>query len=408
MSNDLKTVFRAVRVTDGVYWVGAIDSSVRDFHGYLTGRGTTYNAYLILAEKVTLVDTVKGPFADELLARVASVVDPEKVDYIISNHSEPDHSGSLPAVIDAIRPEKVFASKMGFEALDEHFGLDGKVTAVDDGESVDLGDMKVTFAETRMCHWPDSMVSYLHEEALLFSQDAFGMHLASYERFADELDQAVLDYEAAKYYANILLPLSVSVEKSLQKLASLNLELRIIAPDHGPIYRRRPERIVEAYARWARQERTKKAVVVYDTMWNSTERMARAIGEGLAAGGASPRLQSMRGSHRSDVATELLDAGALVVGAPTINNEMFPTVADCLTYIKGLRPRGLVGAVFGSYGWGGGAAKALRSVLEQMHVELVAEPLQVKYVPDAGALERCRDLGMQVAEALTAKVAAAR
>ncbi|MDY7010632.1 MAG: flavodoxin domain-containing protein [Planctomycetota bacterium] len=396
----MSAVFKAVKVTDNVYWVGAIDWAVRDFHGYSTRRGTTYNAYLILADKVTLVDTVKSPFRDELLARIASVVEPKKIDYIISNHAEMDHSGCLPQVIEAVRPEKVFASAMGVKALADHFGTDGQITSVKDGESLCLGNLNISFVETRMCHWPDSMVSYLHEDELLFSQDAFGMHLASSERFADEIDDAILQFEAARYYANILLPLSPFVAKTLQKAGNLGLPFSIVAPDHGPIWRKGPERIIESYARWAGQERTNKAVVVYDTMWGSTAAMARVIGDGLAAGGAAVKLMPMGSSHRSDVAAEMLDAGALLVGAPTMNNTLFPTLADVLTYLKGLKPKGMVGAAFGSFGWSGEAVKDIVAYLEDMDVEIVGEPMKVKYVPNEAELGRCRQLGLQIAQTL--------
>ena len=392
--------YEAVRVAEDVYWVGAVDWDVRNFHGYLTGRGTTYNAFLVLAEKITLIDTVKAPFLDEMLSRIASVVEPGRIDYIVSNHAEIDHSGCLPRTIAAVRPEKVFASKMGRKALAGHFRLDEPITAVGDGEALDLGGRKLSFLETRMCHWPDSMVSYLPDEALLFSQDAFGMHLASGERFADQLEGPVLEHEAGRYYANILLPLSGFVRKTLDKVAASGLELRIVAPDHGPIWRRPAdiEGIVGSYARWAAQEPTDKAVVVYDTMWQSTARMARAIGEGLASGGARVRLMSTTACHRSDVAGELLDAGALVVGSPTINNQVFPTVADVMSYLQGLKPQNLLGAAFGSYGWSGEAPRHLHALLADMGVETVADPLRVCYVPDDEALGQCRRLGQLLAE----------
>ncbi len=394
--------FEAIQVADNVYWVGAIDWDVRNFHGYLTGRGTTYNAYLILAEKITLIDTVKAPFFDEMMSRIASVIAPGKIDYIISNHSEMDHSGALPQTIEAIKPEKVFASKVGVKTLAAHFHMDAEITPVANGETLDLGDMKLTFVETRMCHWPDSMVSYLHERELLFSQDGFGMHLASCERFADELAREVLDYESAKYYANILLPLATFITKTLKTITDLGIPLSMVAPDHGPIWRRTEdiERIIGDYARWAVQEPTNKAVVIYDTMWGSTAKMARAIGEALAAGGASVRLMSMNVCHRSDVVTELLDAGALVVGSPTMNNNVFPSVADVMTYIKGLRPCNLVAGAFGSYGWSGEAPKHLHAMLEEMGLTMVPEPLRVNYVPDAPALLQCRKLGETVAKRL--------
>ncbi len=401
----MKEAFKAVKVTDDVYWVGAIDWSVRDFHGYLTSKGTTYNAFLVLADKVTLIDTAKAEFAGEVLARIASVIDPGRIDYIVSNHSEPDHTGCLRAVIDTVKPEKVFASRMGVKALAAHYRLEG-VTQVTDGEELSLGNKTLTFFDTQMCHWPDSMVSYLHEDELLFSQDAFGMHLASYERFDDELEQSVMDCESAKYYANILMPFAKSIKKTLGKLTDSHLPVSLIAPDHGPIWRKNPSRILNDYACWAQQARTNKAVVLYDTMWESTELMARAIGEGLWAGGARTKLIPVRGVHRSDVATELLDAGALVIGAPTINGQLYPSLGDVLSYVRGLKPAGLIGAAFGSFGWSGEATKQIAEFFEHVQIEQVTEPLKVKYVPTDEDLRLCYEMGSKIASRLIEKIQA--
>jgi len=392
--------FKAAKVTDKVYWVGAIDWDLRDFHGYSTDRGTTYNAYLVLADKITLVDTVKAPFREEMLSRIRSVVEPERIDYIVSNHSEMDHSGCLPEMIEMVKPEKVFASVMGVKALSEHFHLDREIVAVKDGEKLNLGKINLTFFETRMLHWPDSMFTYLVEEALLFSQDAFGMHLATGERFDDEIDDEILEYEAKRYFANILLPYASLVTKLLEKLGKLGLRIETIAPDHGPIWRKNTTRISDLYSEWALQRPTRKAVVVYDTMWGSTASMARAIGQGLKQGGADPELMPLRSHARSDVATEILDAGALLVGSPTLNNNMFPTVADVLTYLKGLKPRNLIGGAFGSYGWSPAGVEQVKEVLTEMKVKLIGGPLSVKYVPDNDAIERCSSLGLLVAEKL--------
>lgn len=389
-------VFRAVKVTDRVWWVGAIDWTLADFHGYKTGRGTTYNAYLVMGEKPALIDTVKAPFKDEMMARIASVVEPSKVRYIISNHSEMDHSGSLPATIAQLKPEKVFASVMGVKALNEHFHA-GDVTPVKDGETLTLGGVDFAFMETRMLHWPDSMMTYLPAERLLFSQDGFGMHLASNERFDDELDMSVMEYEAAKYYANIVLPYSPIVAKTLEKVASAGLKIDIIAPDHGPIWRRHVGRIVAFYAKWAEQKPTRKAVVTYDSMWGSTTMMAMAVAEGLSGGGLDVKVMSTATTHRSDVIPELLCAGALAVGSPTINNGIFPTMADVMTYVTGLKPRNLVGAAFGSYGWSGEAVPQLTQMLAAMKVELAGDGLKVQYVPDDAALSACRKLGTDIA-----------
>jgi flavorubredoxin len=394
----MEEAFKAVQVTEDVWWVGAIDWNIREFHGYQTRRGSTYNAYLILADRITLIDTVKAPFREEMLARIASVVDPAKIEYIVSNHSEMDHSGSLPEVIRAVNPKKVFASAVGAKTLKEIFpSLDLEITAVKNGESLSLGNRTLTFLETRMLHWPDSMFAYLNEEELLFSQDAFGMHYASLERFADECDPAVLAYEAATYYANIILPYSPLVLKLIEKVSAAGLCFRTIAPDHGPIWRRETGGIIGSYAKWAAQKPEAKAVVVYATMWHSTEMMARAISEGLAAGGLHVTLMSMDVVHRSEVVYEILNAGALVVGSPTLNNHLLPNMADIMTYLRGLKPQNLIGAAFGSYGWSGEAVKEIEEILAEMKVEKASEGIRVKNVPDAAVLNRCYELGKTMA-----------
>jgi len=397
----MKDTFKAVKIFDDVYWVGAIDWDVRNFHGYLTSRGTTYNAFLIMADKITLIDTVKESFTGEMFSRIASIVEPEKIDYIVSNHAEMDHSGALPAAVKRIQPEKVFATKMGEKALCQHFDLGCEITVVEDGQTLDIGSDKLTFADTKMCHWPDSMVTYQHGRQLLYTQDAFGMHLAGLERYADEYDRTIIDYEAAKYYANILMHLANFINKTLEKLGALNLDISMIAPDHGPIWRT-PEDIagiINSYARWSAQEPTDKVVVVYDSMWGSTAKMARAIGEGLFAGGVKAKLMSMSACHRSDVVTEILESGGLVIGSATMNNNMQPSLADVITYTGGLKPRNLTAGAFGSYGWSGEASKNLHKWLTDLRLNVIADPLRVNYVPNADDLAACRQFGIDIAKA---------
>lgn len=389
------TSFPAVQVADNVYWVGAIDWAIRDFHGYRTPRGSTYNAYLVLGEKVALIDTVKAGFCDEMLARISSVLGSRRVDYIIANHAESDHSGSLLEAIGALRPERVCASTLGVKALQDHFHLDHEITAVKEGETLSLGNLTLAFAEMRMLHWPDSMATYLPERSLLFSNDAFGMHLASSERFADELPQSLLENEAAKYYANILMPLGALIPKAAEKLAKLRIDT--IAPSHGPIWRAGWPRIVELYGSWAAATKVRKAVVIYDTMWQSTAKMAKAITEGITSEGVEAKLLPLRATHRSDVAAEVLDAAALVVGSPTLNNGIFPTVADVLSYLKGLKPKNMIGAAFGSHGWSGEGVGQLEAMLTEMKLDLAAPGVKCVYVPDASVLDHCFTLGKQVA-----------
>ena len=401
----MKDIYSAVKISEHVYWVGAIDWTIRDFHGYTTPHGSTYNAYLIMADEITLIDTVKAPFMDEMISRIKSVVDPSQIKYIISNHSEMDHSGCLPQVIDLIKPKKVFASAIGTKTLKELFHDQREIIPVKEGETLSLGNMELTFMETRMIHWPDSMFTYLEKDQLLFSQDAFGMHWATLERFADELPAANLEYEAATYYANIVLPYSPIVLKALDKVMATGWEIKILAPDHGPVWRKNIIGIIELYKQWASQKPTAKAVVVYATMWHSTEKMARAISEALAGAGIKVKLLSMNETHRSEVVYEVLCAGALIVGSPTLNNNILPQMADVMTYLKGLKPANLIGAAFGSYGWSGESVKDLEGLLKGMKVEIAADAVSVKNVPDSGVLEKCYELGEKIAAELIRKTA---
>ncbi len=390
----MEQYLKAVKITDRVWWVGAIDWNLRNFHGYATGRGSTYNAFLVMAEKITLIDTVKGPFFEEMMARIRSVVDPKKIDYLVSNHAEMDHSGSIPAALAAIRPDKFFASAMGEKALKAHFGEDLPVTAVANGESLDLGDDTLTFVETRMLHWPDSMATYLAKEKVLFSQDAFGMHLAGSERFADEYPEWLLEHEGKKYFANILLLQAPKVTALLDALPGLKLDIAFIAPDHGPVWRGELlDFPLKYYRKWAAQENKTRALVVYDTMWGSTAMLARAIADGIRDAGSEVDVVSMDASDRSVVMTLLMDADLIAVGSPTMNNQMFPPMADILTYMKGLKPKNLRGVAFGSYGWSGEAHKKIGEELTAMGVEQIAPPFGVKYVPAAADLRQAFELG---------------
>jgi len=388
---------KAIKISENVYWVGAIDWGIRDFHGYATSRGTTYNAFLVMADKIALIDTVKRPFMDEMLARIASVVAPEDIDFIVSNHAEMDHSGSLSEIAALIKPAKIYASAMGAKALHDHFGDKIQVEPVADGSELSLGNMKLKFVETRMLHWPDSMFSFLEGDDVLFSQDAFGMHLASSERFADEVPLEILKSETAKYFANILLPYSNFVEKLIARWPSLGIKPKIIAPDHGPLWRDGKFEVIDWYAKFAAQKPASKVIVTYDTMWRSTEAMAASIAAGISDSGVSVKVMPLSVAHRSDVATELLDAAALVVGSPTLNGTIFPTVADLLFYLKGLRRKSLIGMSFGSFGWGGEAVGVVDGLLKDMKVELVRDGLKVKYVPRAEDLAACYQAGLDIA-----------
>ncbi len=387
---------KPVEIAKGIYEVGALDWNIRDFHGYSTYRGTSYNAYLIMDEKITLIDAVKAEFADELLANISSLVDPKSIDYVISNHTEPDHSGGLARVMHRIGEDKpLFCSKMGAKNLALHYPNQWNYKAVESGEELNIGARTLTFLETRMLHWPDSMFTYLKNDKILFSSDAFGQHYAGYEKFDDVIGDTVMPH-AKKYFANILLPFSGLILKLVEQVTALGLEIDMICPDHGVIWRKDPAKIIQAYVQWSQQVPSKKAVVIYDTMWHSTEKMADAIAAGLMDTGIETHAMHLRNWHRSDIMTEVMDARAVIVGSPTLNNGLFPTVSDFMTYMKGLKPKNKIGAAFGSYGWSGEAAKLIRSELESMQVEIVSPDLRWQYVPGSEGKEACFELGSKI------------
>lgn len=391
---------KAVEIKKDVYWVGAIDYNVRNFHGYITPRGTTYNAYLVVDEKTALIDTVKSPFKEELLARIRSVMDPAELDYLIVNHVEMDHSGSSAAVMEAAPEAQVIATGKGMEFLHAHYHGSEKwdIKAVDKGDSLKLGKRSLQFIPSPMLHWPDTMFTYCPEERILFSNDGFGQHIATPQRFHDEVEDRDIIDEAKKYYANILLPFSSLVSKKLAELKDVPVD--IVCPSHGVAFRRKEdiEQVVSAYSRWAAGESLDKAVIIYDTMYSSTEKMARAIEDGLIDGGVDTRFYNLRISDWSEIAKEVLDAKAIVVGSATLNNGPLPTVAGFLTYLKSLRPKGKIAAAFGSYGWGGGAVKVITEYLESTGIELVEEPIQTRFVPPEEVLSACWDMGARIAK----------
>jgi flavorubredoxin len=385
-----------VELRKGIYWVGAIDWNIRDFHGYSTHKGSSYNAYLVAGKKIALVDTVKAPFFPEMMARIREVMPPEKIDYLIVNHVEMDHSGSLPMLKEALPKVEVLCSPRAEEELKLHYGGAIPLTVVKTGDTLELGGKTLAFVEVPMVHWPDSMVTYVKEDKCLLPNDAFGQHIASTERFDDELGWEAILPEAEKYYANIVMPYGPQVLKALDALQGIEIE--VIGPSHGIIWRRHISQIVAAYQRWAKGETEKEALIVYDTMWGSTERMAKAIGRGLVEEGVPIKEYRLGVSDKSDIVKEVLKARGMLLGSPTLNNGVFPSVAAFSTYIKGLRPKGRIAAVFGSYGWGKGATtKALAADLQSAGME-VMEELQVQFVPDGDALNQCEALGRRVAQ----------
>lgn len=400
---------KPVEIKKGIYWVGVIDWNLRTFHGhtYSTPRGTTYNAYLIVDEKIALLDTVYAPFAEELIENIRAIIPPEKIDYIIVNHAETDHSGALPEVMKLCPKAKLFGTAKCREVLYRHYypGEDFSAQAagswdfqaVKTGDKLKLGKRTLSFIEAAMIHWPDSMFTYCSEEKLLFSNDAFGQHLASSKLFDDEVEECVLMDEAEKYYANILWPLSTIILRKIEDVQKMNIPIEMIAPSHGIIWRKDPGRIINAYVKWAKNETKPKVVIAYETMWHATEKIAQKIAEGIIARGIEVMLFNLALSNRTEVIKEMLDAKGFLFGSSTHGNDMLPNIAGFLDFFKGLKPKDRIGSAFGSYGWAGGAVKNIEAKLKEAGVTVAQPGLSVKYMPDKNELIQCYNWGLEFA-----------
>jgi flavorubredoxin len=387
-----------VQLAEGIYWVGAVDWNLKEFHAFATKHGTTYNAYLIVDEKSALIDTVKTPFANEQIEKIREIANPEEIDFIVVNHIEMDHSSALPYVSEHLKNATIKATERGKDGLIKHYGETLPVQTVKTGDELKLGKRTLKFVEAPMLHWPDSMFTYVVEDAILMPNDAFGQHLATSQRFDDEVDECVLQEEAATYYANILMPFGSIITRKLQELNQLHVSPKMIAPSHGVIWRSNPERIVKAYMNWSVGTQKKKAVIVYGTMWGSTDKMARTIAEGMASQGVEVKFFNLSGSSLTEIATEILEAKATIVGSSTLDNQMLPSVSAFLSYLTGLKPKGKLWAFFGSYGWGGGAARQMVETAKKAGFDVYEPALEIRYVPTKDELEKCFNFGREIAD----------
>jgi flavorubredoxin len=393
----------AVEIKPGIYWVGAIDWAVRDFHGYVTPNGTSYNNYLILDKQVTLVDTVKHDFCEYTIDSIRSLVDPGKIENIIINHIENDHASSIDRVMELAPKATIYISARGKKALDRFFDTSRwSFKIVKTGDTLNTGTKTITFLETPMLHWPDSMMSYVKEDKLLISQDAFGQHLASSARFDDEYcDQysvTGLEHAVRDYYANILMPFGVLIKAKIAEIQKLGWAIDMIAPDHGIIWKKDPGKILQMYLDMANDKADLRAVIVYDTMWHSTEHMTIPIMQGIKAAGVDVEVVKLRSTPMSIAIKRIWESRAMLVGTPTLNNIMFPSVAEFLTHLRGLRPKNRLAGAFGSYGWGGGAVKEAYETFKKMGLEVVEPGVEVLYRPSAEDEAKCFEFGKQFGE----------
>lgn len=383
-----------LEIKKGIYWVGVIDWNLRVCGSYNTPRGTTYNAYLIADEKIALVDTVKMGFEDEMLARIEEIVDPGKIDYLVCQHSELDHSGAMPAVMKVAKKARVIATQSGKNNILAHFGTNWNADTVKTSQTISLGKKTLMFIEAKMLHWPDNTFTYLKEDGILFTNDAFGQHIATDKRYDDEVGPEAIQ-EATKYFAVIVSVYSSLVAEKIAEIEGMNLDIKMIAPSHGVIWRQ-PKNIINAYKRWTSGEARRKATIAFDTMWHSTEKMAQEIAKGLIAEDIEVRVFNLRSSDWTEIIKEIIESRLIVVGSPTLNMNMYPTVGGFLTFLKGIRPPNKKAAAFGSYGWNEGAVKAINAELEKMNFK-VLDGLYVKYVPHKEELSACFEFGRRLA-----------
>ncbi|MHA2313173.1 MAG: FprA family A-type flavoprotein [Candidatus Thorarchaeota archaeon] len=371
---------------------------VQSGYSYTTHHGTTYNAYLIIGKKKALIDAVYGPFSEEMFSRISSVANMDEIDYVISNHAEMDHSGAVPEVLDRVKNATLVCTSRATDVLKKHYPDGWNTQTVKTGDEVDLGGKTLRFYEAPMLHWPESMFTYYVEEEMLLPNDAFGQHYATEKRFADEVDQGVLWREAEKYYANILWPLSRMVQRKIEEVVELGLPIMTIAPSHGLIWRKEPLQIVTRYLEWAKGERINNNVVItWDTMWQSTTKIARAIASGVSDEGLTPLLHLIPHSDRSDIMADLLEARGILVGSPTLHNDILPTVAPILSDLEVLKPVGKKCAAFGSYGWGGGSVKKIQESMERGKMDIILEPFVLKWVPNEDELVKAHEYGREFA-----------
>ncbi|MBN1893105.1 anaerobic nitric oxide reductase flavorubredoxin [bacterium] len=390
------------QVKNNVTWVGKTDWELRKFHGeeYSTHKGTTYNSYLIREKKTVLIDTVWQPFAREFVENLKQVIPLEKIDAVIANHAEVDHSGALPELMRHIPDRPVYCTANGVKSLKGHYHADWDFHVVKTGDRLPVGDKELIFIEAQMLHWPDSMMTYLTGDNIVFSNDAFGQHYATESLFNDLADQAELSTECLKYYANILTPFSKLVAKKIQEVVSLNVPIDMICPSHGVIWRDNPLQIVEKYTKWAGDYRENQATLVYDSMWQGTRIMAEAIANGIreADPQVTVKLFNISHSDKNDVMAEVFKSKLVVFGSPTINRGILSAMAGFLEELRGLGFKGKKAAVFGSYGWSGESVSMMKGMLEAAGWPVYPEMLKVLWNPDAEGIRLSREFGRKIAK----------
>jgi flavorubredoxin len=393
------------QMTATVSWIGKVDWELSKFHGdeYSTHKGSTYNSYVIEEGKTVLVDTVWKPFAKEFVDNLEAEGLLDKLDAVIAQHAEIDHSGALPELLRRRPDLPVYCTANGIKSLKGHYHQDWDFHPVKTGDEFDLGNgKKLVFVEAPMLHWPDSMFSYMTGDAILFSNDAFGQHLATERLYNDLVDQDELYDECVKYYANILTPFSALVKAKIEQVLSLKLPVNMIATSHGVIWRDNPTQIVLKYMEWCQDYKEDRITILYDTMWEGTRALADEMARSIQEASPSTTVVShcLSKFDKNDALTDVFRSKAILVGSPTIGKGILTAVAGTLEEIKGLRFKGKKAAAFGCYGWSGESVKIIGDALAEAGFGVVDEGIRALWNPDADALKAARDYG----KAFAAKV----
>lgn len=388
-------------ITKEIFSVGVVDWNMRSFHGntFVTKNGVSYNSYLINDNEPTLIDIVHKGFEEEFIKNISEILEPEKIKHVILNHLEPDHSGSINYMAKILKNAKFYGTAKLKEGLLKYYNLDIEINVVKTGDKINLGNNSLTFIEVPMVHWPDSMMSYCPEKKALFSNDGFGQHIATNKIFADEVDSAIVNKEFAKYYANILWSLGVMVDKSINNLLKMNLPIDFIAPSHGLVWRKDLNKVIEKYLAWAKNTTSNKVVIVYETMWGSTEIMAKEIARALTDNNIEIKIFDIAKTDFAEVAYEMLEAKAFVIGSSTHDNEMLAYIAGFIHFIKGMKPKNRIAVSFGSFGWAGGAVKEIATSLSSCGIEVI-DKVSAKFKPSKEELEKCYQAGLKLVEKL--------
>ena len=389
------------QITKDVFSVGVIDWNMRNFHGntFITKNGVTYNSYLINDNEPALIDVVHKGFEDEFIKNILEIISPEKIKHVILNHLEPDHSGAIEYMAKVLKNAKFYGTAKLKEGLLKYYDLNIEINVVKTGDKINLGSNTLTFVEVPMVHWPDSMITYCPEKKILFSNDAFGQHIATNKTFTDEIKQDILWQEVAKYYANILWPLGPMIEKSVNNLLTMNLPIDFVAPSHGLVWKSNINKVIEKYLSWTKNEVKNKVVVVYETMWGSTQIMAREIVRALTNNNIEVKMFDIAKTDFAEVAYEMLEAKAFVIGSSTHDNEMLAYIAGYMHFLKGMKPKNRIAVSFGSFGWAGGAVKEIATNLSSFGIEVI-DQISAKFKPNKEEMEKCYQAGEKLSKAL--------